>query len=150
VTSVLKERIFELAEKVAAESGFSIYECVVQYRKKRLHIDVRIDNGKVVSHDDCTLYTRNFSVELDKIEEIAADYYLEVSSPGLKRKLRNIEELSRFVGAPVKIVYYKDETSTHTYKALLKSVEGSKLEVEENGKVDTLDYDKIKRANLDY
>jgi len=57
-----------------------------------------------VTHDDCTVFTHDFGTLLD-VEDLVpgAEYTLEVSSPGLERKLSRPQDFSRFTGALVKL-----------------------------------------------
>jgi len=57
-----------------------------------------------VTHDDCTAFSRDFGTLLD-VEELVpgAEYTLEVSSPGLDRKLRTLADFQRFNGSLVKL-----------------------------------------------
>jgi len=57
-----------------------------------------------VTHDDCTSFSRDFGTLLD-IEELVpgTEYTLEVSSPGLDRKLRTLTDFQRFNGSLVKL-----------------------------------------------
>ncbi len=57
-----------------------------------------------VTHDDCTTFAQDFGTTLD-VEDLipGAEYTLEVSSPGLERKLTQPEDFSRFSGSLVKL-----------------------------------------------
>lgn len=57
-----------------------------------------------VTHDDCTAFSRDFGTLLD-VEELipGTEYTLEVSSPGLDRKLRTAADFERFAGSLVKV-----------------------------------------------
>ena len=57
-----------------------------------------------VTHDDCTVFTHDFGTLLD-VEDLVpgAEYTLEVSSPGLERKLSRPQDFTRFTGALVKL-----------------------------------------------
>jgi len=57
-----------------------------------------------VTHDDCTVFTQDFGTLLD-VEDLVpgAEYTLEVSSPGLERKLSAPADFTRFTGALVKL-----------------------------------------------
>ena len=57
-----------------------------------------------VTHDDCTAFTHDFGTLLD-VEDLVpgAEYTLEVSSPGLERKLARPQDFTRFTGALVKL-----------------------------------------------
>jgi len=74
-------------------------------------LPVRLMDGSVnleqlsgISHGDCSAFGRDFGVLLD-VEDLVpgADYTLEVSSPGLDRKLTKAEDFKRFAGCLVKI-----------------------------------------------
>jgi len=74
-------------------------------------LPVRLMDGSVnveqlsgISHVDCSAFGRDFGVLLD-VEDLVpgADYTLEVSSPGLDRKLTKAEDFRRFAGCLVKI-----------------------------------------------
>ncbi len=57
-----------------------------------------------VTHDDCTLFAQDFGTILD-VEDLVpgAEYTLEVSSPGLERKLTQPEDFARFIGSLIKL-----------------------------------------------
>ena len=57
-----------------------------------------------VTHDDCALFAQDFGTMLD-VEDLipGAEYTLEVSSPGLERKLFRPEDFTRFQGSLVKL-----------------------------------------------
>ena len=57
-----------------------------------------------VTHDDCVTFTHDFGTLLD-VEDLVpgAEYTLEVSSPGLERKLSTPADFTRFTGALIKL-----------------------------------------------
>ncbi len=57
-----------------------------------------------VTHDDCVVFTHDFGTVLD-VEDLVpgAEYTLEVSSPGLERKLSLPRDFTRFTGGLVKL-----------------------------------------------
>jgi ribosome maturation factor RimP len=57
-----------------------------------------------VTHEDCAAFAADFGTLLD-VEDVVpgAEYTLEVSSPGLERKLSRAEEFARFTGSLVKL-----------------------------------------------
>jgi ribosome maturation factor RimP len=61
-----------------------------------------------VTHEDCESFARDFGTVLD-VEELipGAEYTLEVSSPGLERKLTKPEEFTRFQGSLIKLQTFK-------------------------------------------
>ena len=63
---------------------------------------VFIDKEGGVSIDDCVDMTHALSPVLDKEDPIPQEYLLEVSSPGLERRLTRPEHFAAFVGKPVR------------------------------------------------
>ena len=57
-----------------------------------------------VTHEDCAAFATDFGTLLD-VEDVVpgSEYTLEVSSPGLERKLTRAEEFERFAGSLVKV-----------------------------------------------
>ena len=106
------ERIREAAERVARSEGLDIFDVEWKVGKQRL-LRVYIDRlpdpanpgGAGVSHNDCQRVSEQLSVILD-VEELipgGASYILEVSSPGLDRKLIKPADYERFTGRLAKI-----------------------------------------------
>jgi ribosome maturation factor RimP len=69
---------------------------------------VNVDQLSCMTHEDCSNFSRDFGVLLD-VEELVTDneYTLEVSSPGLDRKLRMAADFERFSGCLAKVQTYE-------------------------------------------
>ena len=65
---------------------------------------VPVERLSGVTHEDCAAFAQDFGTVID-VEDLipGAEYTLEVSSPGLERKLSKAEEFSRFQGSLVKL-----------------------------------------------
>ena len=75
-----------------------------------------------VSTDDCEGVSRFLSSELDRLDPIEQNYYLEVSSPGLDRALIKEKDFIRFSGRMVDISLYKAVDGKKTYQGILKGL----------------------------
>jgi len=100
-------KIREAAERVARSQGLEVFDVEWKVGKQRL-LRVYLDRmpgpenpeGLGVTHKDCERVSSELSVILD-VEELvpgASGYILEVSSPGLDRKLIKPADYERFVG----------------------------------------------------
>lgn len=79
-----------------------------------------------VTHEDCAAFAQDFGTVLD-VEELipGADYTLEVSSPGLERKLVKAEDYVRFAGSLVKVQTFTPvQANRHWTGRLVKFVDG--------------------------
>jgi len=104
-------KIREAAERVAGSLGLEIFDVEWKIGKQRL-LRVYIDRlpgpqnpeGFGVTHKDCERVSEQLSVILD-VEDLVPgpSYVLEISSPGLDRKLIKPADYERFVGRLAKV-----------------------------------------------
>jgi ribosome maturation factor RimP len=75
-----------------------------------------------VTHDDCTVFTQDFGTVLD-VEDLVpgSEYTLEVSSPGLERKLTRPADFTRFIGALVKLQTFTAINANRHFQGRLTS-----------------------------
>jgi len=105
------EKIREAAERVARSEGLEVFDVEWKVGKQRL-LRVYIDRppgpenpgGLGISHKDCERVSEQLSVILD-VEDLVSGpgYVLEVSSPGLDRKLLKPADYERFTGRLARI-----------------------------------------------
>ncbi len=82
-------------------------------------------------------------------EDILPNYSLEISSPGISRKLRSTEEFQRFIGSPAKIMFEDDGERT-IIKGIIKNVIDTKIELKSDKVEIMIDFNDIIKANLEY
>ncbi len=145
---MLKDEIQKIIEKTADETGYTVYESSIYLKGENSKITVKIDSLKPVSHGDCESFSARLSSNLDE-SKILPNYFLEISSPGLNRKLRNTDELIRFVDSPVKIVY-ADGDMHRVIQGKLVEVSDKGIEVETEKSKVSIRHEDIINANLDY
>src|SRR5438046_4015547 len=82
------ERVREIAERVAASSGLEVVEVELRGGGKARMLRIVIDKPAGVTHEDCANLSREVGTILDVEDAVpGGSYTLEVSSPGLDRKL---------------------------------------------------------------
>ncbi len=146
---IIKDEIQNMIDKASKVTGYEIYESVIELRGKNSKITVRIDSANPVTIDDCEIFSRAINELLESSEDIIPFYMLEVSSPGLNRKLRNLNDFKRFIGSPVKVVGAVNST-VDGFSGKLIYADDSLIRIEIKNKIVEMTYDKIVRANLDY
>ena len=99
--------VWQLAEPIAAESGFYIYD--IEYIKEGglWFLRVYIDKDGGITMDECEAFSRTLSDTLDEADPISGNYYLEVSSPGIERRLKTEAHFRRYIGSVIDISLYK-------------------------------------------
>ena len=99
------EKIHEIAERVAASSGLEVVEVDLRGGGKARMLRIYIDKPGGVTHDDCSNFSREVGTIFDVEDAVpGGSYTLEVSSPGLDRKLSKPGEFERFSGSLVKLM----------------------------------------------
>ena len=96
-------RVWELAEPLAKDLGLMLWD--VQYVKEGADWFVRIfiDREEGVSIDDCVDMTHAIDPVLDEEDPVPQEYILEVSSPGLERKLTRPEHFEMLEGVLIHV-----------------------------------------------
>ena len=97
-------------------------------KRIRLPKDVSVEILSFVTHEDCEVFTRDFGTLLD-VEDLipGAEYTLEVSSPGLERKLSRPEDFRRFTGSLVKIQTFTAVDANRHFQGRLTAFDGASL-----------------------
>lgn len=109
------------------------YELVdVEYAKEGPNNFLRIylDKPEGITIDDCQNMSKAISDELDKTDPIKDPYYLEVSSPGLDRPLKNDKDLKRNINKDVEIKLYEPLDGKKLLEGNLVSFNDKILEIE--------------------
>ena len=115
-----------------------------------------------VTHEDCEQFARDFGTLLD-VEDLVPgfEYTLEVSSPGLERKLRGAADYTRFQGSLVKLQTFTPVENNRHFTGRLTAFDGQRLTldltaVKQKGKAKktltsqsvTIDLANVEKANL--
>ncbi len=132
--SKLEQRIIDLATPVAQENGCYIYD--VEYAKEGKSRTLRIFADKEeggISLDECEAISRRMSDLLDECDPIRENYMLEVSSPGIERRLRTPEHFEKYVGRTIDIGLYKAVNGEKAISGVLKGFEDEKITLEVQG-----------------
>jgi len=97
-----RENLMEMLEPAIEAMGFELADLELNLGHSRGVLRLFIDHEKGIGLEDCEAVSRQVSGLLDVEDPIAMDYRLEVSSPGLDRKLVKPEHFDRFVGRQIK------------------------------------------------
>jgi len=129
------DRVREIAERVAASSGLEVVELEFRGSGKARMLRVFLDKPGAaggdplagVTHGDCTNFSRQFGTILDVEDAVPGSYTLEVSSPGLDRKLTKASDFERFVGSRVKLTTRQPLDNNRYFEGRLESFQEGRL-----------------------
>ena len=142
--------VWQLAEPIAAESGFYIYD--IEYVKEGglWFLRVYIDKDGGITMDECEAFSRTLSDTLDEADPISGNYYLEVSSPGIERRLKTEAHFRRYIGSVIDISLYKAVNGSKLITGILKKYENNEIAVEADGEDILLPLSSVSKANLHF
>ena len=150
------EKIREAAERVARSEGIEIVDVEWKIGKQRL-LRIYLDRpgdatnpaGGTISHKDCELVSQQLSVILD-VEDLVPgpSYVLEVSSPGLDRKLLKPADYERFAGRRAKIWLNEPVENLKYFEGRLAGYADGIVRLELKDRVIELPFAGIRKANL--
>lgn len=147
-TDKVQAAIEQYAEPLLRDMGLELVE--VQFRREGHGWVVRlfIDREQGVSLDDCAAVSRAMSTWLDVEDLIEHAFHLEVSSPGLERPLKKIEDFQRVVGRKAKIKLKEPRDGQNVFIGTLEQIAGEQVTLLADGKQVTILFEEIARARL--
>lgn len=156
-------RITAIAERAAAPAGIEIVEVELKGSGGNHLLRIYIDKPEGVTHADCERVSREVEAVLDAEDPIPGSYELEVSSPGLERKLGKWQDWQRFAGRKVKVVLKqplesaaaadspKAPVALKHFDGVIARAEDHRVTVELPGGANvTFPFEQVDRANLKF
>ena len=128
------ERVREIAERIAVSNGLEIVEIEFLGGGKARMLRVFLDKSSAgtdplagVTHEDCANFSREFGTILDVEDVMPGSYTLEVSSPGLDRKLIKAADFTRFTGSRLKLTTRQPVDNNRHFEGRLESFNDGRL-----------------------
>src|SRR5438105_2502071 len=117
-----------IVERVAASLGVEVVELELRGGGKSRMLRIFIDKPAGVTHEDCATLSREVSTILDVEDAMpGGPYVLEVSSPGLDRKLSRAADFERFQGSRVKLTTKDPVNGNRHFEGRLEHFEAGRL-----------------------
>ncbi len=133
----LKNDIVVIVESL----GFNVYD-IEMTRKK---ITIYIDKESGVTINDCEVVSKNLSALLDVKDPFPSSYTLEVSSPGINRKLKTKEHFLSAIGKKCLIHTHFPIDNRNVFKGVLKACTEKDIVIGET----KIELDNVKKARID-
>src|SRR5271157_1599005 len=145
-------KIEEIAQRVAQPEGLEVVEVEVKGGGNQRFVRISIDKPAGVTHGDCELVSQQVGTILD-VEDVVPGgrYTLEVSSPGVERKLLKPGDYERFQGKKAKITLRDALSGRRTWEGTLAGLSEGLVTLETApGSSVQLPLDLIQKANLKF
>lgn len=150
MTHPLIPQIFDLATPIAEALGLEVVDIVLQTNKQPsvLRVDVR-NLEDDTSLDDCEKMSRDLEAILDTNEIINHAYVLEVSSPGISRKLTTDREFISFKGFSVIVKTFAPYENQKEWRGQLQSRDEKAIYLNQKGRAIAIPRSLIAQVQLD-
>lgn len=146
----MADKLTELLEPVVRSEGLVLVELTYHPEKRgqvlRLFVD-RPEGG--ITLDECQTLSRQVSDLLDVEDLIPERYFLEVSSPGLTRRIKTPREYEIFAGRLARLIVNDDQGGSQKLVGTLKGLMGDEVLIQVNGKVRAIALARVAKANLE-
>lgn len=148
-TQIYKQ-VEEISESLVVSEGMELVD--LEYRREgpRWMLRLFIDKEGGVTVDDCARISRELGDLLDVKDLIPQAYVLEVSSPGLNRRIRKKKDFSRFAGQKVQLLLVSPKDGRRKIVGDLVGVEGEEVVVIGTEGRFSVALENIAKANLIY
>jgi ribosome maturation factor RimP len=122
------DHIHAIVERVAASLGVEVVEIDLLGGGKARMLRIFIDKPGGVTHEDCANLSREVSTIFDVEDAVpGGSYVLEVSSPGLDRKIFKAADFERFQGSRVKLTTKDPVNGNRHFEGRLERFESGRL-----------------------
>ena len=145
-------RIEEIAERVAGSEGLEVVEVEVKGGGNSRFVRISIDKPEGVTHGDCETVSHQVGTILD-VEDVVPGgrYTLEVSSPGLERKLLKPQDYQRFQGKKANLTLREAVNGRRNWDGTLAGLEDGQVLIETApGETLRFPFDQVQKANLKF
>ncbi len=127
------ERLWAVVEPYVAAEGIELDDMDIVGKAPGVVVRVTLDAEGGVGVDRLAEISRRLSRLLDEEDPIDGSYTLEVSSPGLERKLRRPRHFEKSVGREVKVKSRSQIEGDHSHRGVLESANDEAFVVDVDG-----------------
>ncbi len=145
-------KVQEIADRVAASEGVEVVDVELAGGGKSRLLRIYIDKPEGVTLEDCEKMSQQMSAILDVEDVIPGEgYNLEVSSPGVERKLSKPRDFERFMGQKIKLSLREPLDNQRRFEGRLASFADGVITLEvAGGKTMQFPLSEVEKANLKF
>ena len=142
------EELMKLLEPAVEQLGYELSDIEVKLGGRDGIVRLFIDKADGVGLEDCEAVSRQVSALLDVEDPLPGHYVLEVSSPGLDRRLTKVAHFQRFMGEDIRVTLRVPIEGRRNFCGALRGADEENIEVEVDGESHQLPIATIQSARL--
>jgi ribosome maturation factor RimP len=142
------EELTRLLEPTIEQLGYELADLELKLAGRDSLVRVFIDKPEGVGLEDCETVSRQVSAVLDVEDPVPGHYVLEVSSPGLDRKLTKSAHYRRYVGDDIRVQLRFPIEGRRKFRGRLAAASDETIQIEVDGQLHELPIATIDTARL--
>jgi len=146
----ITSRIEAIADRVAISEGIEVVEVEVKGGGRNQLVRISIDKPEGVTHADCERISQQVGTILDVEDVVPGHYTLEVSSPGLERKLLKPGDYERFLGKRAKVTLRAPVENQRHWEGTLAGFADGVISLDAAGRQIRFPFEQVEKANLKF
>ena len=144
----MSDQLTEMIQPVVEGLGCELWGIERLFTGRFSILKIYIDAVEGVDIEDCARVSRQVSSLLDVEEPVTGEYTLEVSSPGMDRRLFRLDQFEAFAGAKVRIQLNRPYEGQRKYSGLLRGIEGDEVILDLDDEEILFPLEAIEKANV--
>lgn len=144
----MSDQFVELIQPVVEALGCELWGVERLSMGRHSTLKIYIDSPDGVDVDDCARVSQQVSSLLDVEDPFSGKYTLEVSSPGLDRRLFSLEQYEAFVGEQLNLKLKRPFEGKRKFVGQLRGVEGDEVVILKDDEEILFPFEEIERANV--
>lgn len=144
----MSDQLTEMIQPVVEGLGCELWGIEKQVSGRFSTLKIYIDSEEGVNVDDCARVSQQVSLMLDVEDPVKGEYTLEVSSPGMDRRLFGLEQFEMLKGAKVRILLKRPFEGKRKYSGRLRGTQGDEIVLGLDGEEVLFPFETIERANV--
>ena len=141
-------KLNDLIKPAVEKMGYELTDIEIKTQGREQLVSIFIDNLTGINIEDCEIVSRQISLLLDIENPISGKYTLEVSSPGLDRKLTKFNHFKRFIGNELRIKLLQSMDGRRNFRGKLLAANKESIKVQVDDQLYKLPIDMIEIARL--
>lgn len=132
--TALETKIKEAIEPIITKLNYKIYDVIYEKEGKDNYLRIFIDTDKKeeISLNDCETVNNGITDFLDEKNFIKSQYFLEISSPGIERRIRDDEQLEQNLNSKVEVHLYKAIEKEKTIIGILEKFDDNTVTIKKS------------------
>ncbi|MDD4168712.1 MAG: ribosome maturation factor RimP [Desulfotomaculaceae bacterium] len=145
-------RVVKLVQQTALpivqEAGMELVDVEFVKEGGRWYLRIFIDKPGGINHEDCRFVSEKMDRLLDEHNLVAHAYALEVSSPGIERPLKHLNDFNRFADRLANITTYTAINGLKKFRCRLQGTRGAAVAIDMGGVDFLIPFEQIASARL--